>query len=224
MGESDQEITLLINPPVGSVYNYPEVPPLTLNIPDTGFPPEPYLEEPYPPIHLDKYPEPQDDQNNRNYVATGSKPNSEPSMHNEEGWSENKDPPRDNQNVGVVAEIANKVLHTIGKSITEATEKTIGTDIEKNRTDYLHPDGELPHQIIVTEEDDDKEEKETLFSDKIDQQRDNYLHPNGEGEPAQNVRIVKDETQTDQVAPEIHIHLNLDKNEDTFEFKETMDE
>ena len=52
---------IAVNPPVGSVYNYPEVPPtITLNIPDTGYPPEPqipnpepYLSEPIPKLQPD---------------------------------------------------------------------------------------------------------------------------------------------------------------------------
>lgn len=88
----DPEIIVAEDPQVGSVNNEPTVPDITLNIPDTGYPPEPpiepYLSEP-PAIHLDIVGYPTYDQTN--YVATGSKPESQPDMGDIEGWSGEKD-------------------------------------------------------------------------------------------------------------------------------------
>lgn len=139
---------VLTDPPVGSVYNYPEVPPITLNIPDTGFPPqtqephEPYLSEPYPPLSLNYSPIPQNNQHNQNYVATGSNIESQPSMHNEEGWTENKDPPK-------------------GFGETEFSDK-----IENTRDEYLHPEGEEPAMSVhVVKEDNGNDSERELTLD-----------------------------------------------------------
>ena len=131
---------IAINPPLGSVNNHPEVPPITLNVPDTGYPPqyspphEPYLSEPLRINTPDVIGYPTYDQTN--YVATGSKPNSQPSMHNEEGWSANKEPPISTQGLNIDP---HSILFEPPMNETKFSDK-----IDKQRDKYLHPNGEKP--------------------------------------------------------------------------------
>ena len=114
------------NPPVGSVYNEPTVPPLTLKIPDTGYPPkkeensnpEPYLSEhyTYPPLSLNLGVNPNQDQTN--WLALAPNIDNTKTLQDQEGWTAEKDPPL---------------------SETDFSDK-----IEKQRDKYLHPDGEIP--------------------------------------------------------------------------------
>lgn len=165
---------IIVNPPVGSVFNEPDVPPLTLNIPDSGYPPEPYLFEPISDVPPNIVGHPTYDQTN--YVSTGSKVNSEPSMHNEEGFHRTQAQPISTQ----------------------------GLNLDLHDEIYDFP--------MVAE---------TLFSDEIEKNREEYLHPEGE-EPAMNVRVVKDETKSTQVNPDIHIHLDILEDEKEFNFNESV--
>jgi len=111
---------------------------------DSGYPPEkpyePYLSEPAP-FHPDN--QPPAPNNPENYAATGAQQNSEPSMHNEEGWH--------GEHLGVNPDLEqtnsdpNSVIYDtlLQEGIADQDTKL---DVENNRTEYLHPDGEIPHE------------------------------------------------------------------------------
>lgn len=123
---------LVINPQVGSVGNTPDVPDLTLNVPDTGYPPEPFLSEPteYPP-DIVGYPT----YDQTNHMATANKLESQPSMHNEEGWSGVVNPPTSTQ--GLNLNLDDRIYET-----------KFSDSIDDTREEYIHPDGEEPAAAV----------------------------------------------------------------------------
>jgi len=100
---------------------------------DSGYPPEkpePYLSEPQP-LSNENAATPRDDQHNYNYTATGSRENSEPNMGDIEGWSGDNRVSPDYEGILMQEGIA---------------DQDTSLDIDSARTDYLHPDGILPHE------------------------------------------------------------------------------
>lgn len=160
---------VVTDPPIGTIHDEPKVPPLTLKIPDTGYPPqvipphEPYLSEPYPPLSLNYSPMPQDNQHNQNYVATGAKPESQPSMHNEEGWTKEKSSPISTQGLNIDP---NSIIF----EPPMLNETEFSDEIDQQRDKYLHLDKEKSPapEIHIHLELSDPEPDEFTFSETME--------------------------------------------------------
>jgi len=204
-GIDDTEINRVILEEFGSEIPYPNfindwqppkdigqgfVPPIGLEIPDTGFPPTVHdgyaggrnitdlpsynLDEPFFPQPLTEPYHP----SSENWIATGNKLDSQPSMHGEEGWVGSKQIPEWSYNPEEqrLRELLIDRDKRTGRYVKAGTTKSdritdlsLPQAIEKSRGEYLHgipkPDHqiavEMPHMIIdheIDNGDDDDEE------------------------------------------------------------------